>query len=89
MYPKLLFHLSQVDVQNLGNALLLHGNAVEHIGLLHGAAPVGNDDKLGLIAKVAKVGGKLPYIDVVQRRVNFVLSQPQNFLPPYPQDCKV
>ena len=41
--------LIQVQMQDLGNALLLHGHAVEHVGRLHGTAAVGDDDKLRFV----------------------------------------
>ena len=47
---QILFHLVEVQPQQLGNALLLHGDTVEHVGSFHSASSVGNDDKLGLTA---------------------------------------
>ena len=39
-------------------ALLLHGDAVEDVGLLHGAPAVGDDDELGLVRHLAHIAGK-------------------------------
>ena len=45
---QLLLNIIQIDGQHPADALLLHGDAVEHVRLLHGAPAVGDDDKLGL-----------------------------------------
>mgnify|MGYP003244151047 CR=1 FL=1 len=51
-FPSLDFHflaqLIEVGREHRGDAPLLHSDAVEHVRLLHGAAPVGDDDELSL-----------------------------------------
>ena len=46
--PQLFCKLVEAQAEDLGHALLLHGDAVEYVGGLHGAAAVGDDDELGL-----------------------------------------
>src|SRR5687767_5395233 len=41
--------LIEADGDALGDALFLHGDAVEDVGDLHGALRVGDDDELGLV----------------------------------------
>lgn len=47
-HAQLGFDLRRPQLKKLRNALILHGNAVKHIGFLHGAPAVGDDDKLVL-----------------------------------------
>lgn len=51
--PQLFCKLVEAQAEDLGHALLLHGDAVEYVGGLHGAAAVGDDDELGLVAHPA------------------------------------
>ena len=44
-----LRHIIQIDGQDLTDALFLHGDAVQHVGGLHGAPAVGDDNELRLI----------------------------------------
>ena len=46
-------NLFQIEFEQFGDAVLLHGDAVEDIGGLHGATAVGDDDELGLVAHPA------------------------------------
>ena len=41
-------HMLQVQLEHLGHAVLLHRHTVQHVGLFHGAAAVGDDDELCL-----------------------------------------
>ena len=45
----------EVDGEDPADAPLLHGDAVEHVGLLHGAPAVGDDDELGLARRCARI----------------------------------
>ena len=66
------FCLSQIEHQHFGNALLLHGHAVQDIGGLHGAAAVGDDDELGLIAHPAQILCKAADIGIIQSGFDLV-----------------
>ena len=48
-------HVVHIDGQHLAHAALLHRHAVEHVGGLHRAAAVGDDDELRLVADAARV----------------------------------
>ena len=56
-YTHLDVYKRQVHVQpkQLRDAVLLHGDAVQHIGLLHGAAAVRDDDELGGVADAPQI----------------------------------
>ena len=55
-----------INMEDAADATLLHGDAVQHVGLLHGAAAVGDDDELGLIADAAQILGKPHHVGIVQ-----------------------
>ena len=67
-----LFHIVQVDGQQTTDSLFLHGDAVEDVGLLHGAPAVGNDDELGLGAHAPEIPGEPGDVDVVQGGLDLV-----------------
>ena len=67
-----LFHIVQVDGQNPAHTLFLHGDAVQNVGLLHGAPAVGNDDELGLVRHLAQITGKAGNVGVVQGGLDLV-----------------
>ena len=46
-------NLFQIQLEQFRHAVLLHGHTVQDIGGLHGAAAVGDDDELGLVAHPA------------------------------------
>ena len=69
---QLLLHLVQIDGQHPADSLLLHGDSVKHVGLLHGAPAVGDDDELGLIAHPPQVPGETHHIVVVQGGLDLV-----------------
>ena len=69
---QLLFHVVQVDGQHPADPLLLHGDAVQHIRLLHGPAAVGDDNELGFIRHAPHIAGKAHHVAVVQRRLDLV-----------------
>ena len=52
--------------------MLLHGDTVEDVGFLHGAAAVGNDDKLRLVRHLAEVAGKAADVGVVQGSLDLI-----------------
>src|ERR1700687_2565867 len=60
------------DGDDLGNSRLLHRHAVEHIGGLHGAFVVRDDDELGVLAHFAHETGKASDVCIVQWRVHLV-----------------
>ena len=62
----------EAQAEDLGDALLLHGDAVEDIGGFHRAAAVGDDDELGLVAEGMEVAGEALDVAVVQRGVDLV-----------------
>ena len=47
--PSCLAISFKAQAEDLGHALLLHGDAIQDIGRLHRAAPVGDDDELRLV----------------------------------------
>ena len=57
-------------MQNLGDALLLHGDAVKDVRGFHGTSSVGNDDELRLLAEISQITGKPLHISVVQSCIN-------------------
>ena len=65
-------NLFQIEFEQFGDAVLLHGDAVEDIGGLHGAAAVGDDDELGLVAHPAQILREADDIGVIQRGLNLV-----------------
>src|SRR5699024_1308102 len=65
-------HLVEVQLEQLGNAVLLHGHAIEDVGGLHGAAAVGDDDELGLAADPPQILGEADHVGVVQGGLDLV-----------------
>ena len=65
-------NLFQIQLEQFRHAVLLHGHAVQDIGGLHGAAAVGDDDELGLVAHPAQVLRKADDIGVIQRGLDLV-----------------
>ena len=65
-------NLFQIEFEQFGDAVLLHGDAVEDIGGLHGAAAVGDDDELGLVAHPAQILRKADDVGVIQRGLDLV-----------------
>ena len=70
--PQLFCKLVEAQAEDLGHALLLHGDAVEYVGGLHGAAAVGDDDELGLVAERVQIICEAFDISVVQCGVDLV-----------------
>src|SRR5262245_7961227 len=62
----------QLDGNQLRNARLLHGNAVQAVGDLHGFAVVGNDDELRVLLHPTQHLDKAADVGVVERRVDLV-----------------
>ncbi len=56
----------------LRNTLILHGDAVKHIGFLHSASTVSDDDKLGIVVHSAEIRGEPGDIHVIQCGLDFV-----------------
>ena len=69
---QLLLHIVQVDGQDTADALLLHGDAVEDVGLLHSSPAMGDDDELGLIGDVPHIPGKAHHVVVVQGGLDLI-----------------
>ena len=65
-------NLFQIEFEQFGDAVLLHGDAVEDVGGLHGAAAVGDDDELGLVAHPAQVLREADDIGIIQRGLDLV-----------------
>ena len=65
-------NLFQIEFEQFGDAVLLHGDAVEDVGGLHGAAAVGDDDELGLVAHPAQILRKADNVGVIQRGLDLV-----------------
>ena len=62
----------QVQFEQFGDAVLLHGDTIQHVGGLHGAPAVSDDDELRLIAHPAQVLGKPAHVGVIQRGLDLV-----------------
>ena len=62
----------QVQFEQFGDTVLLHGDTIQHVGGLHGAPAVGDDDELRLIAHPAQVLGKPAHVGVIQRGLDLV-----------------
>src|SRR5262245_7356047 len=62
----------QLDGNQLRNARLLHGNAVQAVGDLHGFAVVGNNDELRVLLHTAQHLHEPADVGVVERRVDLV-----------------
>src|SRR5262245_40472666 len=62
----------QLDGNQLRNARLLHGNAVQAVGDLHGFAVVGNNDELRVLLHTAQHLDEAADVGVVERRVDLV-----------------
>src|SRR5208282_5869651 len=60
------------DADALGNAGLLHGDAVEHAARLHRLAIVGDDNELRLRAHIADQTREAPYVGFIEWRIHFV-----------------
>src|SRR5208283_2648388 len=60
------------DTDELGDAGLWHGDAVEHAPGLHGLAVVGDNDELRLCAHVPDQAREPPDVRLIQRRIDFV-----------------
>ena len=69
---ELLDHLIALELEHLGDALLLHCYAVKDIRLLHRAASVGDEDELGAARHIADIAGVSGDVDIVERRLNLV-----------------
>ena len=63
---KVFFQSGKAQTNVIGNALLVHGDAVKGIRTLHGTASVGNDDVLGLFAVGPDIIGEFVQVDVIQ-----------------------
>lgn len=61
-----------IDGNDTRNPLLLHGNADQLLGHLHGDLVVRDEQELGLLAHAAHKIGIALGIGVIQRRVHFV-----------------
>src|SRR5262245_31671990 len=62
----------QLNGNQLRNARLLHGNAVQAVGDLHGFSVVSDDDELGVLLHAAQHFHEPADIGVVERRVDLV-----------------
>ena len=62
----------QVQFEQFGDTVLLHGDTIQHVGGLHGAPAVRDDDELRLIAHPAQVLGKPAHVGVIQRGLDLV-----------------
>src|SRR5262245_8556155 len=62
----------QLDGNQLRNARLLHGNAVQAVGDLHGFAIVGNDDELRVLLHTTQHLDEPADVGIVERRVDLV-----------------
>ena len=62
----------QIQPKQLGNAVLLHGNAIQNIGSLHGAAAVCDHNKLRFIANAAQILCIANNIYIVKRGFDLV-----------------
>lgn len=62
----------KVKAQDLGNTILLHGHAVQHISCFHGAAAVGDNDELGAFGHAAQILRIARNVHIVQCSFNFV-----------------
>src|SRR5579872_4732915 len=60
------------DADELGDAGLLHGDAVEDGAGLHGFAVVGDDDELRLAAHITHEAGEAADVGFVEGRIDFV-----------------
>ena len=65
-------NLFQIQLEQFRHAVLLHGHTVQDIGGLHGAAAVGDDDELGLVAHPAQILCKAADIGIIQGGFDFV-----------------
>ena len=68
----MLFRLRQVEHQHLGNPLLLHGDAVQHISLFHGASAVRNHDELRRAGQSTDILREPRDVHIVQRGLDLV-----------------
>ena len=59
-------NLFQIQLEQFRHAVFLHGHTVQDIGGLHGAAAVGDDDELGLVAHPAQILRKAADIGIIQ-----------------------
>src|SRR5687767_11153955 len=64
--------LVQLQRDQLRDAGLLHGDAVEPVGDLHGLAVVRDQDELRLVLHAAEHLDEAPDVGVVERRVDLV-----------------
>lgn len=67
-----LFDFGQLDGNEFGNSLLLHGDAEQGIRLIHRRLAVGDDDELRLRREPFQIGGEAIDIGVVERRFDLV-----------------
>src|SRR5882724_1553107 len=64
--------VGQLDGNEAGEPWLLHGDAVENVGGLHGLAVVSDDDELGLRAELAQHADEAVDVRVVERSIHLV-----------------
>src|SRR5215470_18431383 len=64
--------LADRDRDDLRDARLLHGDAVQHAGALHGALVVGDEDELRAFAHLADHLTEAADVGVVERRIDLV-----------------
>src|SRR6267378_8149089 len=62
----------EVDADNLRDAGLLHGDAVDNVGLGHGAFAVSDHDELCGCAHLVDEFGEAAYVGLVERSIDFV-----------------
>src|ERR1700749_1978506 len=62
----------KVDADDLGDPGLLHGDAVDDVGLGHGAFAVSDDHELSGGTHLVEELGEPTYVSLVERSVNFV-----------------
>ena len=65
-------NLFQIQLEQFRHTILLHGHAVQDIGGLHGAAAVGDDDELGLVAHPAQILREPADVGIVQRGFDLI-----------------
>ena len=67
-----LFDLAELDRDDLRHALLLHGDAEQRVGLIHGGLSVSDDDELRVMRELFEVLGKAVDVGFVERRLDLV-----------------
>src|SRR5439155_10346002 len=64
--------LLEAQRQDLGDARLFHGDAVQQVGRLHALAVVRDEDELGLVAQLLQKAREALHVGLVERRVDLV-----------------